>query len=143
MSTTRWIPLVLVAVLPLAACERDESDQGLETGEAIEGQERAPETLPPVEVLPPDEAGEPDEAGVAARRIEVTNPMPHPMIVTAMIGDRSVELGTVAADATEEFTVQTTPGATVQLEARDEPDSHRVRGTVTVGEATARWRIQQ
>jgi hypothetical protein len=143
MSTTRWIPLLLVAVLPLAACERDEADERFETGEAIEGLERAPGALPPVEVQPPDAAEQPDAPGVAARRIEVTNPMPHPMIVTATIDGRSVELGTVGADGTAEFTVRTTAGATVQLEARDEPDTHRVRGTVTVGETRVRWRIQQ
>lgn len=137
MRMTRWSPLLLIAALPLAACERDadDFDEARETEEFLDMP--APAPAPPVEVAPPE------EGIIAAREIEVTNPMPHPMIVTATLDGETIELGTVAADETAEFTVQAPSGATVALEARDEPDTHRVRGTITVREATAAWTIRQ
>lgn len=133
---TRWIPLALFALLPLAACdaEPDDFDDAPESEEFLGAPDAT--TPPPAEGMPGDDA-------VAARQIAVTNPMPHPMIVTATVDGETVELGTVPAGETAELTVQAGAGATVQLEARDEPDTHRVQGTVTVGATRAEWTIEQ
>lgn len=138
MSTKHCIPLLLLVAIPIAACERDDGDfdDAPESEQSLEGPEAAP--APPA----PLQAPTPAEEDVAARQIEVTNPMSHPMIVTATVDGETVELGTVPADETADFTVEASSGATIQLEARDQPDSHRVRGTVTVGEAAARWTIR-
>jgi hypothetical protein len=134
MRTTRWITLLVPFAFVFAACE-PAVDEAPEAGEVTEAPEVTP--TPPADVAPPA------EPGVAARTIEVTNPMPHPMIVTATVDGETTELGAVPANQTAEFTVQARTGATVQLEARDEPDTHQVRGTVTVGETAARWTIRQ
>jgi hypothetical protein len=139
MSNARWIPLLLVAVLPLAACdgEPDEFEDAPATGEFRDAPDAT--MAPP----PRDEATLPAEEAVAARQIAVTNPMPHPMVVTATVDGETVQIGTVPAGGTADLTVQARAGATVQLEARDEPDTHRVQGTVTVGETRAVWTIEQ
>lgn len=138
MSTKHCIPLLLLLAIPIAACERDDDgfDDAPEAEQSLEGPEAAPVPAPPLQTPSPA------EEGAVARQIEVTNPMPHPMIVTATVDGETIELGTVPADETAAFTVEVGSDPTVQLEARDEPDSHRVRGSVTVGESAARWTIR-
>jgi hypothetical protein len=136
VGTKRWIPLLLVAVLPLAACGPERTDDVPEAEEMTPELDFDPAPQPPIDAEPPADM-------VAARDIEVTNPMPHPMIVTAMVDGQTVQVGTVPANATETFTIEARAGATVELEARDEPDTHRVQGSVTVGDAAARWTIAQ
>jgi hypothetical protein len=134
MKTTRWLPLLLFAALPLVACGRDDA---------------AFEDTPPAEEFPDAPAGtpttpaEPADDAIAARQIEVTNPMPHVMIVTATVDGETIELGTVPAGGTAEFTVQARSGESVRLEARDEADTHRVEGEVTAGMTATRWTIRQ
>lgn len=127
--------LLALATFTLAACRAEEAPEPPEAEEVTEVPDFAPAPTPPVEPPPAD-------ADVAAREIEVRNPMPHPMIVTATVDGEAVELGTIPANATAEFTVQARRGASVELEARDEADTHRVQGSVTVGDLVARWTIQ-
>ncbi len=77
--------------------------------------------------------------------IEVTNPMPHEMVVYAEAGTRVVQLGTVPANETASLTF-TASAAMVDLELRasDAGMSHFETGTVQLMEGEpATWTIGQ
>ena len=77
--------------------------------------------------------------------IEVTNPMPHEMVVYADTGTRVVQLGTVSANGTASLSF-TASAALVDLELRasDAAMSHSVSGTVQLMEGEpATWTIGQ
>lgn len=64
--------------------------------------------------------------------VNVTNEMPHPMIIYVDDGDTPRLLGTVGAEQQERFIVSTADRPTVTLIATDEADTHTVRRTVTL-----------
>lgn len=76
--------------------------------------------------------------------IEVTNPMPHDMVVYAEAGTRVLELGTVPANGSASLTFTASEAMELELRARDTGMTHSVSGTVqlTEGQAAA-WTIAQ
>lgn len=64
--------------------------------------------------------------------INVTNAMPHPMIVWFDDGTGERLLGTVDSGSTDRFVLDGTGAATVSVIARDEAQTHTVRRTVTL-----------
>ena len=64
--------------------------------------------------------------------VSVTNPMPHPMIVSFDDGSGQRLLGTVQAGGTERFVIAGSANQTVSVVAHDEAETHTVRKTVVL-----------
>lgn len=65
-------------------------------------------------------------------RVIVDNPMPHAMEVRYDDGATSRDLGTVAAEGTEEFVIAAPETRTVEIIARDQARTHTVTRTITL-----------
>lgn len=64
--------------------------------------------------------------------VNVTNPMPHAMIVSFDDGAGMRLLGTVGAGRTERFIIAGSAAQTVSIVAHDEAETHTVRKTVVL-----------
>ena len=64
--------------------------------------------------------------------VSVTNPMPHPMIVSFDDGSGERPLGTVGANRSERFVIAGNQGTTISVIAHDEGETHTVRKTVVL-----------
>lgn len=102
---------------------------------ACQGETQQQETAQPAEQ---------QEVAQATYTIEVSNPMPHAMVVTADYGTgQPVELGSVEPMGTATFTVTAPPSMTATLTAQDESRTHAVSGQVTLTSGmAASWTIQ-
>lgn len=136
MRTTRWLCYAVFLALPVLACEPA-------------GDEPATEGEPAAEQVAPGE-GDGMEQGADAgmesgamvsQAVEVTNAMPHPMIVFAVTNGDRTELGTVDANATDTFAVDAAEGGTLELVAEDEEQTHDVEHSVMVTGDTASWTL--
>lgn len=79
------------------------------------------------------QTAEQQEVAQATYTIEVSNPMPHAMIVSADYGTgQPVELGAVEPMGTQTFTITSPPSTTVNLTAEDAAKTHTVNGQVTL-----------
>ena len=118
-------------VLPVAflfACQGEPAEEGEEmAGEMAAETEMAPAT----------------EIAAESYMIEVTNPMPHDMMVYVEGTDGETELGTVPADGSATFDLGMIEGMEATLRATDADETHSVSGTVTLqsGE-TASWTVK-
>ena len=82
------------------------------------------------------------EMAASAYMIEVTNAMPHKMIIYLRTADIDMELGSVAANGSADFAVTAPPVLEVELRATDARHTHSVRGTVALSTAeAASWTI--
>lgn len=64
--------------------------------------------------------------------VNVTNPMPHAMIVSFDDGSGARLLGTVGAGRTERFVIAGSANQTVSIVAHDEAETHTVRKTIVL-----------
>ncbi len=84
------------------------------------------------------------EMAAEAYMIEISNPMPHEMVVSFMSPDGAVELGYVPPGGVAEFALTAPPTISVDLIATDPNRTHTVRGTIELSSAeTATWTIGQ
>lgn len=130
MRTPERAPLVLILVAGLAlwACQKPAANEEGGADTTAMGTTAAAPAEPA--------AGE----GV---ELVVTNPMPHAMIVSVDVGAAEPqELGRVAADATETFTVPAGPGTSVRVTAHDEANTHQPSATITLKQGPNAWTIQ-
>lgn len=76
-------------------------------------------------------------------QINITNPMPHEMTVSADWGQGQKELGSVKPNETKTFDIAAGQGTKVDLVASDKDRTHSPTGSVTLesGQA-ATWTIQ-
>lgn len=86
---------------------------------------------------------EQQEVAQSVYEIEIVNPMPHAMIVTAETGTgEAIELGIVDAMGTATFSITAPASMTVTLTAADEAATHTVQSEVTLsGDLTPSWTI--
>lgn len=103
----------LLTTLPLAALMACQGEQAAE--DIAQQQPAAEETM---------------EMAAAAYEIEISNPMPHAMVVYRKTADGEVKLGTVPANGSTYFTITEPGGMDVQLRAEDEAQTHSVTGSV-------------
>jgi hypothetical protein len=91
-----------------------------------------------------EQPAEEQEVAQATYTLEVSNPMPHAMVVTADYGTgQPVELGAVEPMGTATFTVTQPPSMTVNLTAEDAAKTHAVNGQVTLtSDMAATWTIR-
>lgn len=81
----------------------------------------------------PREGAETQEVAQATYEVQVTNPMPHAMIIYADYGTgEKTELGTVEPMGTATFTITSPPSTSVRLTAQDSAATHEVFGEVTL-----------
>ncbi|MGH7546315.1 MAG: hypothetical protein ACREKI_09050, partial [Gemmatimonadota bacterium] len=102
---------------------------------ACQGETQQQETAQPAEE---------QEVAQATYTLEVSNPMPHAMVIAIDYGTgEAVELGIVEPMGTQTFTVTAPPSTTATLTAQDESQTHTVSGEVTLtSEMAASWTIQ-
>lgn len=121
MNIARWKWLPLIVALPLVACEQ--------TPDEIP--DEMPETEPQME----------QPAAPVQQSVTVENRMPHVMIVSVIEDGVPRELGQVAEQETQTFTVEGAEGEELELVAQDEAETHTVDHTVEVGAEAPTWTL--
>lgn len=122
MSTRTIATLLTVPLVTLMACQGERTAE-----EMAEQQPAAEETM---------------EMAAATYELEITNPMPHAMVVYRKTLDEEVRLGTVPANGSTYFTITEPTDMEVRLRAEDEAQTHEVTGKVHLQEGMdAAWTI--
>lgn len=109
----RTVITTLFTTLPLAALIACQGDRVAE--DTAQQQPAAEETM---------------EMAAATFEIEVSNPMPHAMVVYRTTSSGEVKLGTVPANGSTYFTITEPADMNVPLRAEDEAQTHSVTGSV-------------
>jgi len=119
MSATRCLPILLVGVLGLTACPPPE-------------EQPAEEPFPAPEVQPEQEI---------QQDISIVNESMDTVTVTATVNGRQQQLGMVAPRDSASFSVTSTRGAQIQLDARDPTGQVVQTEMIEAIEMERAWRI--
>lgn len=125
--------LKLLLVLPLLAALGCAGEQQAEEMPETEAMQETAEAQPEEQM----------EMAAETYTIEVTNPMPHEMIVYEVSESGEMELGSVPANGTTQFTITGPRSMELQLKATDAAETHSVGSTVKLtADGPATWTIQ-